>query len=483
MRTNQTWLGLIVLMLPTLIVAMDLTALLLALPALAADLGASNVEQLWISDSYGLVVAALVITMGTLGDRIGRRRLLLIGAAAFATLSVLAALTTSPLQLITVRALLGVVGATLTPCTLALITNMFPDGRDRGRAIALWATAQFTGGALGPVLAGVLLQHFWWGSIFLAAVPPMLLLLLTGAFLLPEFRAPQPGRLDLTSVALSLTAVLLLIYSLKQGTAGGTLAAPAAAFAVGAATTIAFVRRQQRLPTPLLDLRLFHDRTFTAILLALVGAGVAMAGTGLLVTQLLQAVLGYSPAVAAILFAPMGLGVAAGTMTAPLLARHLPPTGVIAAGLAVSALGSLLLLIDSLPAVILGITVLALGTGPLFALGTSLIVGSVPPERAGSAASMSETGNYFGGSLGFALLGVLAAVIYRHGMHGTSDSLAGALAESRNLPAAQAATLLDDAREAFTTSLHVTALAAALIFLTLATLIRTSHARVAQEVR
>ncbi|WIM92596.1 MFS transporter [Actinoplanes oblitus] len=475
MRVNSTWPGLIILMLPTLIVAMDLTALLLALPALAADLGASNVEQLWISDSYGLVVAALVITMGTLGDRIGRRRLLLIGAAGFAALSLLATTVTSPTPLILIRALLGVAGATLTPCTLALITNMFPDPRRRGRAIALWATAQFTGGALGPVLAGLLLQHFWWGSIFLLAVPPMLLLLLTGPFLLPEHRAPQAGRLDPASVALCLTGVLPLIYSLKQGTAGGPTATTLTAALLGAALTTLFVRRQARLSTPLLDLRLFHDRTVTAVIIALVGAGIAMAGTGLLVTQYLQGVLGHSPAVAAVLFAPMGLGVAAGTMTAPWLARHLPTPTAIAAGLTLSALGTLLLLAGSLPAVLLGITVQALGTGPLFALGTGHLLAAVPPGRAGAAAALSETANYFGGSLGFALLGVLAAVIYRTGTHGTSDSLPGALATSRHLPAEQATLLLHDARAAFTTSLHVTTAVAALLLTAVALLVHTSR--------
>ncbi|NUR82466.1 MAG: MFS transporter, partial [Nonomuraea sp.] len=165
MRLNRAWLGVAVLMMPTLLVAIDLTALLLALPHLAAGLGASNVQQLWISDTYGLMVAGLVITMGTLGDRIGRRRLLLIGAAGFAVMSVVAAFARDPLTLIAARALLGVAGATLAPSTLALITNMFSDGRQRGQAIAVWATCQFAGGALGPVLAGFLLQHFWWGSV------------------------------------------------------------------------------------------------------------------------------------------------------------------------------------------------------------------------------------------------------------------------------------------------------------------------------
>ncbi|MBG0820986.1 MFS transporter [Planomonospora sp. ID91781] len=475
MRINRAWLGAALLMLPTFVVAVDTTALLLALPQLSADLGATGVQQLWISDGYGFLVAGLVITMGTLADRIGRRRLLIIGAAAFAVLSVVAAFATDPLLLIVARALLGVAGATLAPSTLALLTGMFHEERERGRAIAIWAACQFTGGALGPVLAGFLLQHFWWGSVFLAAVPAMALLVLAGPVLLPEFRSDRAGRLDPASVGLSLAAVLLTVYGVKQLSVEGARAVPVAALVVGAAVGTLFVRRQLRLETPLLDLRLLRNRRFTAVLVALVGAGIAMAGTGLLVTQYLQSVLGFSPVASAALFAPMGLGVAVGTMTAPALARRTGRTTAIAGGMAGSALGSLLLVgvggTGSLPLVMAGIAVLALGTGPLFALGTGLVVGAVPPERAGSAASMSETGNYLGGSLGFALLGVVAAVVYRSRMGGTSDSLADAVAAGRHLPAGQGAELLHTAREAFTAGLHVTAVVAALVFTGLAVLV------------
>ncbi|GAA3142842.1 MFS transporter [Planomonospora alba] len=475
MRINRAWLGAALLMLPTFLVAMDMTALLLALPQLSADLGATGVQQLWISDGYGFLVAGFVITMGTLADRIGRRRLLVIGAAAFAVLSVAAAFATGPLMLIVARALLGVAGATLAPATLALLTTMFPDERQRGKAIAIWATCQFTGGALGPVLAGFLLQHFWWGSVFLAAVPAMALLALAGPVLLPESRSDRAGRLDPAGVGLSLAAMLLTVYGVKQLTVEGARTGPAVALVVGAALGFLFVRRQLRLEAPLLDLRLLRSRPFTAVLVALVLAGVAMAGTGLLVTQYLQSVLGFSPVASAALFTPMGLGVAAGTMAAPALARRMKPATAIAGGLAGSALGSLLLVgVDgarALPLVMTGIAVLALGTGPLFALGTGLVVGSAPPERAGSAASMSETGNYLGGSLGLALLGAVAAVVYRSRMDGVSDSLAGAVAAARHLPAGQGAELLHAAREAFTASLHVTGAVAAVIFAGLAALI------------
>ncbi|WP_431676558.1 MFS transporter [Kitasatospora sp. KL5] len=473
MRVTRARLGLALLMLPTLIVAMDVTALLLALPQLSADLGATGVEQLWISDGYGLVVAGLVITTGTLGDRIGRRRLLMTGAAAFAVLSVVAAFATGPLMLIVVRALLGAAGATLAPSTLALITSMFRDERQRGQAVAVWAACQFTGGALGPVLAGLLLEHFWWGSVFLAAVPPMVLLL-AGPVLLPEFRSDRAGRPDPAGVGLSLVAVLLAVYGIKRLAVGSVPAVPAAALVAGTAVGLLFVRRQLRVEAPLLDLRLLRNRPFTAVLVALVFAGIAMAGTGLLVTQYLQGVLGRSPLASAVLFAPMGLGVAVGTVVAPALARRTRPTTAIAGGLVVSALGSLLLVgadgAGALPLVVAGITVLALGTGPLFALGTGLVLGSVPPERAGSAAAMSETGNYFGGSLGFALLGSLAAVVYRSRTDGTSDSLAGAVAAAHRLPDGRGAELLHTAREAFTAGLHVTGAVAAAVFAGLACL-------------
>ncbi|MEV4259245.1 MFS transporter, partial [Spirillospora sp. NPDC049652] len=257
---RRAWLGLTVLALPTLIVAMDMTALLLALPKLSADLGASGVEQLWISDGYGFMVAGLVITAGTLGDRIGRRKLLLAGAAGFLVLSIAATFAADPLTLIVVRLLLGVAGATLTPSTLALITSMFRDERQRGKAIAIWATSQFAGGALGPVLAGFLLQHFSWKSVFLIAVPAMAVVLAAGPFLLPEFRSDRAGRLDPVSVGLSLVAVLLMVYGFKQLAIQDELAVPGAALLAGAAVGAVFVRRQLRMEAPLLDLRLLRNR-------------------------------------------------------------------------------------------------------------------------------------------------------------------------------------------------------------------------------
>lgn len=460
---RREWLGLAVLVLPTLLVAMDMTSLFLALPQLSADLGASATEQLWITDSYGFVVAGFVITMGTLGDRIGRRRLLLTGGAAFGILSIVAAFSTSPEMLIVVRGALGVAGATLMPSTLALITNMFRDARQRGKAISIWATCQFAGGAAGPVFAGFLLQHFAWGSVFLVAVPAVAVLLAAGPFLLPEFRAPASGRLDLPGVALSLAAVLLIVFGLKQLTTGSLLL-PLAAITAGALLGAAFAHRQLTTASPLLDLRLFRNRPFTSVLLSLVFAGVAMAGVGLLVTQYLQSVLGYSPLLAAVLFAPMGLGVALGTMTAPTLTRWLSPPTAIAGGLLISAAGSLLLAFTHGPALVMaGIAILTLGTGPLFALGIGLVMGSVPPERAGSAASIADTGNYLGGSLGLALIGLTATAVY-HGVFPAGTTLAVDVTHPE---------LAAQAKEAFTTALNVTGVIATVLFIGLAVLVRT----------
>ena len=457
---RREWLGLLVLVLPTLLVALDMTALFLALPRLSADLGASRIQQLWISDSYGFLVAGFVITMGTLGDRLGRKRLLLIGAAGFLVMSLVGAYANSPELLIAARALQGVAGATLMPSTLALISNMFRDERQRGKAIAAWATCQFAGGALGPVVAGALLQHFWWGSVFLIAVPMLGLLLILGPALLPEFRNPNAGRIDPVSVALSLVAMLPVVYGLKELTVDGTqnITVPLGAIVFGVAVGVVFVRRQLRLTTPLLDLRLLRNPAFSAVLIGLVLAGIAMAGTGLLVTQFLQNVLGFGPLAAALLFAPMGIGVAVGTMTAPMLARRMAVPTAITGGLCVSVLGCLAIAFAhggaALPLVIVGITVLALGTGPLFALGTGLVIGSVPPERAGSAASMSETSNYLGGSLGIAVLGAVGAAVYRLNLAGGSTD-----------------------QHAFTVGLNVVGFVSAIIFAVVAGLVVSAGTR------
>jgi MFS transporter, DHA2 family, multidrug resistance protein len=262
--TRREWAGLAVLALPTLLVSIDVFVLLLALPRLSQDLHASSTQQLWISDIYGFLLAGFLVTMGTLGDRIGRRRLLLAGATAFGLASVLAAYADSPAMLIAARALLGIAGATLSPSTLALISNMFVQPRQRAVAIGVWMACFMAGAAIGPLAGGVMLEHFWWGSVFLLGVPAMALLLALGPLLLPEYRAPAAGRLDLGSVALSLAAIMPVVYGLTELARTGWRPQPTAAVVAGVAAGAAFARRQRALPEPLLDLRLLTNRVFAA---------------------------------------------------------------------------------------------------------------------------------------------------------------------------------------------------------------------------
>ena len=295
----REWLGLALLALPTILLGLDLTLLYLALPPLAADLQPTSTQSLWIMDAYGFMIAGFLITMGTLGDQIGRCKLLMIGAAAFAVASVFAAFSTSAIMLIAARAALGIAGATLMPSTLALISNLFADPRERALGFGIWATMFALGMAMGPVVGGALLEQFWWGAAFQLAVPIVVLLLILAPILLPEYRAPNAGRIDLVSVALSLAAMLPVIYGIKQIAKYGFAPAAITAILVGIGVAVLFVRRQKKLSDPLLDMSLFGNRAFSVALIVLLFGLIAVGGTMLLVTQYLQLVAGFSPLVRA----------------------------------------------------------------------------------------------------------------------------------------------------------------------------------------
>jgi DHA2 family multidrug resistance protein-like MFS transporter len=460
MATRREWIGLAVIALPCLLYAMDLTVLTLAVPALTADLRPSAIELLWIVDIYGFLVAGFLITMGTLGDRIGRRRLLLTGAAAFGVASVIAAFASSPQMLIASRALLGIAGATLAPSTLSLIRSMFHDDRQRTVAIGIWVTSFSVGAAIGPLVGGLLLEHFWWGSVFLLAVPPMLLLLAVGPRLLPEYRDPRPGRLDLASAGLSLAAVLGVIYGVKSFAAGGASAAALAPMLGGVVAGAAFVDRQRRLDQPMIDLGLFRRRAFSAALGANTLAFAVVFGLEVFVAQYLQLVLGYSPLEAGAWSVPSAAAFVVGSqLTAPLAARF-RPASVMLAGLVV-ALGGISVLAQvgawSGPGVIVGgAVIMSLGMAPLFTLAADLAVGSAPPERAGAASGISETSSELGGALGIAILGTVGTAVYRADAGGP-DTLGGAIEAARRLPEAMRADVLEPARAAFTQGFQVAA--------------------------
>jgi DHA2 family multidrug resistance protein-like MFS transporter len=477
---RREWIGLGVLALPCLLYAMDLTVLNLAVPALSRDLRPSSVQLLWIVDIYGFLVAGLLITMGTLGDRIGRRRLLLAGAAGFGVASTLAAYAASPEQLIAARALLGVAGATIAPSTLSLIRNMFLDPKQRTVAVAVWISSFSAGGAIGPLLGGVLLEWFWWGSVFLLAIPVMALLLVLGPLLLPEFRDPGAGRLDLVSAGMSLGAVLAIIYGLKQLAQDGLGWLAVLSILAGLAVGVGFVRRQQRLADPLLDLSLFGNRAFSSALATNTLSFFVGFGVLLFIAQYLQLVLGLSPFAAGLWMLPSSLGFIVGSMLVPVLVRRAHPALVMAAGLVVAAVGFGLLTrvggASGLAVLVAGSVVFSLGLAPVDTLAADLTVGAAPPERAGSASALSETSSELGGALGIATLGSVGIAIYRsrvtetlpagippQAAEATRDTLGGAVAAASQLPDRLGVALLDTAREAFTQGLHLTfAISAAL---------------------
>jgi MFS transporter, DHA2 family, multidrug resistance protein len=464
--TPREWAGLAVLALPTLLLAMDATVLYLAVPHLVADLRPSANQTLWIVDAYGFMIAGFLVTMGTLGDRIGRRRLLFLGAAAFGVASAVAAYATTPEVLIAARAALGVAGATLMPSTLALISNMFRDPRQRATAIGVWATCMSAGFALGPVLGGLLLEVFWWGSVFLLGAPVMVLLLVT-APLLPEYRDPAAGRLDLTSVGLSLAAILPVVYGVKELAAHGPTMVSGGALVVGAGFATGFVRRQRRLPDPLLDLRMFGNPAFRVALLVLLVGLAAVGGIYLFVTQYLQLVAGMSPLVAGLWLLPATAASIVVSMLTPAVASRIRPGGLVGFALAVSAAGYAVLTLaggaGGLPVLVAGFVLVYAGNAPIMVLGTDLVVSTAPREKAGSAAAMSETSMEFGVALGVAVLGVVGSAVYRAGVAGSGlgveagDSLATATATAAGLPAAPADALLAAARSAFTSGLTTVA--------------------------
>ncbi|MEU7579214.1 MFS transporter [Streptomyces sp. NPDC041068] len=483
---TREWIGLAVLAFPALLLSMDLTVLYMALPTLGADLGANSTQSLWIADIYPFMLAGFLVTMGTLGDRIGRRRLLMLGAAAFSTASVLAAFASSAELLIAARALLGVAGATVLPSTMSLITTMFKRPAQRASAIGLWMMAFSVGAVIGPVVGGVMLERFWWGSVFLLGVPVMALLLVCAPALLPEHRNPSPGRLDPLSVALSLAAILPVIHGLKELARDGFAPFPLALVAAGLVVGRAFVVRQRRLADPLLDLRLFAERAFSGALVVFLLGMITLHALTLFFTQYLQLVEGLSPVPAGLWMIPFVAGTFAGLGLAPRIARRVRPAYVIAGGLLLASVGFLVISrvdASSGPALLAaGSMVVTLGFGPLMVLGTNMIVGSAPPERAGAAASVSETGAELGAALGVAVLGSVGTAVYRaeladadaleavphRTVEAARESLAAVRGAADGLPEGPAGALVDTARDAFATGVGTVALISAVLLVGLA---------------
>ncbi|MFI0979784.1 MFS transporter [Streptomyces sp. NPDC021093] len=471
-------------MLPLLLVSMDVSVLYFAIPFIGRDLGPSATEQLWILDVYGFVLAGLLITMGALGDRIGRRKLLLIGAAAFGAASVAAAYAHTPEMLIAVRALLGIGGATLMPSTLALIRNLFRDTGQRAKAITVWTAVMTAGISLGPVLSGVLLEHFWWGSVFLINLPAMLLLLALAPFLLPEFKGPagSTGRFDVLSAVLSLAAVLPVIHGIKELAKHGAQLTPFLTIAAGLALGALFVRRQRVLAHPMVDLALLRRRMFGGAVLANVVAMFGTVGFAVFFTQYLQSVRGMSPLTAALWSLVPSAAVMVLAPAGAALAARTDRAYVMTGGFLLATAGFLWLFgarADSpLWYVLTGCSLYVGGIVVAMTLANEMALGAAPPEQAGSAAAVVESGTEFGGALGMAILGSIGAAVYTRGMADAApaavrETLGGALAAAPQLPPHRAESLLATARDAFTDGMNWAALGAAAVMLTAAALVCT----------
>ncbi|SEH50869.1 MFS transporter, DHA2 family, multidrug resistance protein [Mycolicibacterium rutilum] len=476
---TRRWFALVILTLAVLLIGIDGTVLALATPFISRDLGASGTEILWIGDIYSFVLASLLISMGSLGDRIGHRRLLLTGAVGFAAVSALTAYAPNAELLIAGRALQGVAGATLTPATLALIRGIFTDSRERSLAVGIWASAFSAGAALGPILGGVLLEHFWWGSVFLINVPVMVVLLVGGLLLLPEHRNPEPGPWDLASVALSMAGVLGVVYAVKEVAAQGVHAGALGAGAAGAVALVWFVRRQLRLPDPLIDVRLFGNRAFSGVVAANLLSVLGLSGLVFFLSQYFQLVKGFGPLQAGLAELPAALtatvfGVLAGVVVRWWSQRAVLTAGLALVGVAMATLVSIRPHTSYLP---LGFAlfVVGVGLGLAFTVASDVILASVPPERAGSAAAVSETAYELGMALGIATLGSIVTGVYRgfatpagipsRAATSAHDSLAAATEQAAQLPARQGAALLAAAQEAFTAGLAIAAGVGAVLML------------------
>lgn len=468
---RRPWAALAVLMLPVILIAVDNTVLAFAIPLISEDLRPTGVELLWMIDVYPLVLAGLLVAMGSLGDRIGRRKILLTGSVGFTVVSALAAFAPSAGLLITARAALGFFGAMLMPATLSLIRNIFTDPTQRRTAIAIWAAGFSAGAALGPIAGGFLLEHFWWGSVFLMSVPVLVPLLILGPALLPESKDPDPGPLDPTSVVLSLLTMAPLVYGIKAAAEMGLNPAAILPIIVGLFAGYAFVRRQLRKRTPMLDVRLFKNPVFSGAVAANLLSVFSLVGFIFFVSQHLQLVSGRSPMQAGLMLLPGLIVTIIAGLAVVRVAKRFKAATVVAAGLLLNALGYGLVILtgsaDSDLGLVMAFVLLGAGVGAAETISNDLILSSVAPTKAGAASAISETAYEVGAVLGTAVLGSILTATYRNNVtlpaslspadaHAAGETLGGATEVATTLPANSAQALLTSAQDAFDSGVVIT---------------------------
>jgi len=493
----KEWTALLVLALGVFLLAVDGTVLSLAIPALSADLDPSATELLWIGDIYSFVLAGLLVTMGTLGDRIGRKKLLLIGAAGFGSASLLAAFAPTSGWLIAARALLGIAGATLMPSTLSIIRNLFHDSKQRTKAIAVWSAMAASGAAAGPLVGGILLEHFWWGSVFIINIPVMAAMIGLGIFLIPESKDPNPGPFDLVSAGLSVVGIVALVYGVKEFAAGGDPMIATVAVVLGVLALGWFVRRQQTLAVPLIDITLFRNRAFSGAVVGNLIGIFALSGLLFFLSQYLQLVLGYGPLEAGLREMPAALASIAVIAVVAVLVARIGRGRSIGLGLGLSAVGLVLVAVaegsDNYLWLAIALILTGAGIGIALTLSTDAVVSAVPKDKAGAASAVSETAYEMGVALGIAVLGSILSALYRSGLAipaGTPQELAAHADQSLAavVGAAQGQgeagrQVVGAAQDAFVHAMQVTSFIAAGLLLIAAVITwRIIPARTAEEI-
>ncbi|KES03033.1 transporter [Streptomyces toyocaensis] len=472
------WVVLVVLCVSLLLVAVDATVLHVAVPAVTEDLRPGALELLWIVDAYPLVCASLLILFGTLGDRVGRRRVLLLGYALFGVASGLAALADNAPMLILARALLGVGGAMIMPATLSILRQVFPDRRERALAIGLWSAVAAVGAAVGPLLGGLLLEHFWWGSVFLVNIPLMLVSLPVGRILLPESKGDGSGPWDVAGALMAAVGLFALVLGVKRlgGGDSATGVWTVLPLLLGAGLLTAFVRRQRRRAHPLVDLRMFARPAFSTSVGCIVLAMLALVGLELIAAQYLQLVLGLSPLETGLRLLPLTVAAMAAGLAGARLLRGFGPRRMVCSGFCLTA-GAVVLLTamggqDNAPLLLVGFVLLGFGLETTLFGAYESMLSEAPPERAGGAAAIGETSYQLGAGIGIALLGSVMNAAYAPGLTGvpgvptTASTAAGhSLGEAYEVaaqlggPAGDA--LRQAARHSFVHGLHVTLLVSA----------------------
>lgn len=469
---HRRWWILLVLCVSLLVITLDNTILNVALPTIVRDLKASNSQLQWMVDSYTLVFASLLLTAGTLGDRFGRRGALTLGLAIFGVGSLLCSMATDPGQVIAMRALMGIGGAFIMPATLSILTNVFPP-KERGVAIGIWAGIAGVGIALGPLAGGALLNHFYWGSIFLVNVPIVVLALPLVLFVIPTSKDPSAPKLDLVGAALTIVGLTALLYGLIEApTEGWTSPAILAAFAVGLVLLAAFALWERHIDHPMLDVAFFRNRRFTAASLSVTFVFFALFGTTFLTTQYYQFVLGYTPLQTGVRLLPFALVM---MVVAPLSARIVKFTGtkiVVSVGLGLVTLGLLLLsqltVTSSYFDIIWRMMLMAGGMALTMAPATDSIMGSLPLAKAGVGSAVNDTTRMVGGALGVAVIGSIMSSVYGNQMEKfsaaqglpanlskvISSQIGAALQVAAKAPSEVGDAISNAAKEAFVSGLH-----------------------------